>query len=147
VDLSGIDLPGFRELLENNSGDYRLINIWATWCGFCIIEFPEFVIMQRMYGGRNFQMLTISVDKPSLEDKVKAFLTEQQAAFPNYIYKGDFEQEFINAFNPNGMGVLPYTLMVAPGGKVVYRPAGLIDPLELKQVIVTELGRYFADDR
>ena len=147
VELSGIDLPGIRELLENNSSKYRLINIWATWCGPCIIEFPEFVDIQRMYGQRNFQMFTISVDKPSLEEKVKGFLSEQQAAFPNYIYKGELEQEFMDAIYPNGQVVLPYTLLVAPGGEVVYRHAGIIDPLELKQAIVNRLGRYYADDR
>jgi hypothetical protein len=38
-------------------------------------------------------------------------------------------------------------MLVAPGGEVVYRHAGIIDPLEVKQAVVKELGRYFADDR
>ena len=147
VDLMGTDLAGIKELLRNGSDKYRLINVWATWCGPCIIEFPEFVIMQRMYGQRNFEMVSISADKPSVEEKVKTFLTEHQAAFPNYIFRGDDQQAFINAIDSKWQGNLPYTMLVAPGGEVVFRHAGIIDPLEVKQAVVKELGRYFADDR
>ncbi len=147
VQLSGIDLQGVRELLENNSNKYRLINVWATWCGPCIIEFPEFVNIQRMYGQRNFEMVSLSIDKPSLEENVKSFLVEHQAAFPNYIYQGEVQEAFLNTIDSLRQVVLPHTMLVAPGGKVVYRHNGLIDPLEVKRAIVNELGRYFADDR
>jgi len=69
------------KVVKNSSGKFRLINVWATWCGPCVIEFPEFVTMQRMYGQRNFEMVSVSADKPSVNDKVKAFLSEHQAAF------------------------------------------------------------------
>jgi hypothetical protein len=103
--------------------------------------------MQRMYGQRNFEMVSVSADKPSVNDKVKAFLSEHQAAFSNYIFEGEDQQAFINAIDSRWQGNLPYTMLVAPGGEVVYRHAGIIDPLEVKQAVVKELGRYFADDR
>jgi thiol-disulfide isomerase/thioredoxin len=147
VELSGIDLAGITELLKNGSNRYRLINIWATWCGPCVIEFPEFVTMQRMYGQRNFEVVSVSADKSSVVEKVKDFLAEHQAAFPNYIYSGEDQQAFISAIDPRWQGNLPYTMLVAPGGEVVYRHDGIIDPLEVKKAIVKEIGRYFADDR
>ena len=146
VDLMETDLAGIKDLLKNGSSKYRLINVWATWCGPCVIEFPEFVTMQRMYGQRNFDVVSISVDKPSHEEKVKAFLTEHQAAFSNYLFVGDVQEAFISAINPHWQGGLPYTVLVAPGGEVVYRHTGIIDPLEVKQAVLKELGRYFADD-
>jgi len=147
VELSGIGLQGVRELLGNESDRYRLINLWATWCGPCIIEFPEFVAMQRMYGQRNFEMVSLSVDRPSLEQRVTDFLREQQAAFTNYLYMEDDQEALIRLIDPQGQGVIPHTLLVAPGGEVVYRHRGLIDPLEVKKAVVKELGRYYADDR
>jgi thiol-disulfide isomerase/thioredoxin len=147
VELSGIDLQGIRELFGNNSEKYRLINVWATWCGPCIIEFPEFVAIQRMYGQRDFEMISLSVDNSSQEEKVKNFLLEQQAAFQNYLYLGEDQEDLINEIDPNWQGVIPYTLLVAPGGEVVHRHKGIIDALELKRVIVSELGRYYADDK
>jgi thiol-disulfide isomerase/thioredoxin len=147
VELISADLAGIKEVVKNSSGKFRLINVWATWCGPCIIEFPEFVTMQRMYGQRNFEMVSVSADKPSVNDKVKAFLSEHQAAFSNYIFEGVDQEAFINAIDSRWQGNLPYTMLVTPGGEVVYRHAGIIDPLEVKQAVVKELGRYFADDR
>lgn len=146
VELEETDLEGIRALLANEGESYRLINVWATWCGPCVIEFPEFVKMQRMYGQRNFQVVSVSTDKASASPKVRAFLEKHQAAFPNYLFVGEDKESFINAFDPDWQGNLPYTLLVAPGGKVLYRHDGIIDPLEVKQAIVKELGRYFADD-
>jgi thiol-disulfide isomerase/thioredoxin len=147
VELISADLAGIKEVVSNNSGKFRLINVWATWCGPCIIEFPEFVTMQRMYGQRNFEMVSVSADKPSVNDQVNAFLSEHQAAFSNYIFEGEDQEAFINAIDSRWQGNLPYTMLVAPGGEVVYQHAGIIDPLEVKQAVVKELGRYFADDR
>jgi thiol-disulfide isomerase/thioredoxin len=147
VELSGLDLEGIMKLLKNGSGKYRLINFWATWCGPCIIEFPEFVAMQRMYGQRNFQMVSVSVDQNAAREKVESFLRENQAAFSNYLYLGEDQEALINAVDPDWQGVIPYTLLVSPEGKVVYRHAGIIDPLEVKRIVVGQLGRYYADDK
>ena len=52
----------------------------------------------------------------------------------------------MDAFDEKSTGALPCTLLVAPGGKVLYRKSGPIDPLELKRAIVGYLGRTYADD-
>jgi peroxiredoxin len=146
VKVEGIDLEGVKALVGNRSDAYRLINVWATWCGPCVIEFPEFVNMQRMYGQRNFEVVSLSTDKVSARERVQTFLEQQEAAFSNYHYTGDDPEGLINAFDPDWQGNLPYTLLVAPGGKVLYRHDGIIDPLEVRRTVIQELGRYFADD-
>lgn len=146
VELSGIGLEGVKELVENGSENYRLINVWATWCGPCVIEFPELVDIQRIYGGRDFELLTVSMDRPEKEEKVLGFLQENQAAFSNYLNISEDRDAFIEAFDPDWQGNLPFTMLIAPGGEVIYTHDGIIDPLELKKVIVGQLGRYFADD-
>jgi len=146
VTLSEIDKAGIKELLENQKEKLRLINVWATWCGPCVIEFPEFVAMQRMYGQRNFEVVSVSIDKNSQKERVFAFLDENQAAFQNYLFVSDDKNSLIDLVDSDWQGNLPYTMLVAPDGKVVFRHDGIIDPLELKQAIVGQMGRYFADD-
>lgn len=147
VTLDEVDVSGVAELLSNSGTKYRLLNIWATWCGPCIIEFPELVDMQRMYGKRDFELISLSMDRPSAADRVLDFLKEEEAAFANYHFTGTDRDALVEAVDPDWQGNLPYTLLIAPGGEVLYRHDGIIDPLEVKKVVVGQLGRYFADDK
>ena len=50
---------------------------------------------------------------------------------------------FAESLDKDWPGPVPYTLLIAPGGKVVYRKTGAIEPLELKRAIVGVLGRTY----
>jgi thiol-disulfide isomerase/thioredoxin len=143
VPLEEIDEAGVKELVKNDSDKLRLINVWATWCGPCRIEFPELVTMHRMYRGRDFELITISSDPPGRTPKVHEFLKEQEASTRNFIFADEDSYALIEAVDPDWEGALPYTLLVAPGGEVIYRHMGAIDPLEVKCKIVDYLGRTY----
>lgn len=146
VRLSKLDEEGIKGLLKNeDSGKLRLINIWATWCGPCILEFPEFIVLQRMYGARDFEFVSLSADNPEQEDKALAFLKEKQAACPNYLFSKDDKYALIEAVDPEWNGALPYSILVEPGGKAVWKHQGEVDFYELKRVIVEHemMGRYY----
>jgi thiol-disulfide isomerase/thioredoxin len=140
-----IDEEGIKDLLKNNSDKLRLINIWATWCGPCVTEFPSFVEINRMYRGRDFEFISISADDPANKEKALKFLQKQQASNKNYIYNNDDKYKMIEAVNPDWEGALPYTILVEPGGKIVYVSKGAINPAELKKMIVDNkfIGRYY----
>ena len=145
VPLETIDEAGIKELLTNKTDKLRLINIWATWCGPCVTEFPEFVIINRMYNARDFEFISISADEPSKKEKVHNFLKEKQAANKNYIFTGDNKYKLIEAVDPKWQGALPYTVLVEPGGKIVYAKQSTIDPLLMKKTIVENpyIGRVY----
>ncbi|MDB5136016.1 MAG: alkyl hydroperoxide reductase/Thiol specific antioxidant/Mal allergen, partial [Mucilaginibacter sp.] len=123
----------------------RLINVWATWCGPCTTEFPEFININRMYRRRDFEMITISADDPAKMNKALKFLQQAQASTTNYIFNTDDKYKLINAIDPKWQGALPYTLLIEPGGKIAYAKEGIIDPGELKKLIVDDkyIGRYY----
>jgi thiol-disulfide isomerase/thioredoxin len=143
VTLQSIDVNQAKQVVANTSDKLLLINFWATWCGPCIVEFPDLVDMNRMYRRRNFQFITVSLDSPDQKDKVLAFLKNQQASGTNYLFASENKYPLIEAVDKNWSGALPYSLLIAPGGKTIYRHAGPIDPLHLKKTIVTHLGRYY----
>lgn len=142
VALDDLDLDQLKTLLKNDGMNYKLINVWATWCGPCVTEFPEFVNMNRMYRNREFELITISMDEADRKPNALNFLTKKQASMKNYIFKGD-KYAFIEALDKKWEGSLPYTLFIAPGGKIVYGKPGIIDPLELKKVIAENIGRIY----
>ncbi len=144
VSLKTADEKQIQEIVRNGtSNKLRVINVWATWCGPCVVEFPELVTINRMYRGREFEMISISADAPEKKDQALAFLKKQQASFTNYIFSIDDKYKLVEAVDKEWPGSLPYTLVVEPGGKIVHRTAGPITPLELKNVIVSWLGRYY----
>ena len=146
ITVESIDEPGVKALLKNEDSDkLRLINVWATWCGPCMMEYPEFIVLQRMYGGRDFEFVSISADKPSIGDKVLKAMKEKQSAVKNYHFSQDDKYALIEAVDPNWNGALPYTILVEPNGKVVWSYQGDVDFLELKRAIVDHpmIGRYF----
>ena len=147
VEVIEKDLDGIKEILANKSSKFRLVNVWATWCGPCVIEFPEFITMQRMYGARNFEFVSISTDGLKKKDKVLEFLKEKNAATKNYLYSSEDKYPLIEAVDKNWAGALPCTILVAPGGKIVYSHQGVIDVLEVKKEIMKNIGRFFADDK
>jgi peroxiredoxin len=129
--------------LREKTDKLRLINVWATWCGPCAAEFPDLVTTHRMYRHRGFELVTISVDRSEKEADVLEFLKKREASNPSYLYGAEKLDALAEALEKGWSGALPLTLLVKPGGKVVYRHEGQIDPLELRRAIVDVLGRTY----
>ncbi|MCE6987750.1 redoxin domain-containing protein [Dyadobacter sp. CY323] len=145
VNLETIDEAGIRELIQNKSDKLRLINVWATWCGPCVTEFPDFMTMHHMYRGRDFEFISISADSPDKKPKALKFLQGKFASNKNFIFNIEDKYKLIEAVDPKWQGALPYTLLVEPGGKIVYSAQGPINPAKMKKLIVENkyVGRYY----
>jgi len=158
VILEDIDASGVAELAKNNSDRLRLINVWATWCAPCVAEFPDLVTLSQRLGTRPFEMITISMDNPKMKEQAIKFLENQQVAPPaplkrrlvkegrktlNFIYTGASTDAIIKALDTEWKGPLPFTVVIAKGGKIIYRQNGPVKPVELKNLIYDYLGGYY----
>ena len=89
---------------------------------------------------------------------VQAFLEKQHVATParlkkllaaegrgplNFLYTGASADDLIRALDPAWPGPLPHTVLIAPGGKILYRHNGQVDPEELKNEVLKHLGPYY----
>ncbi len=145
VTLDTVNLNGIATLIHNNTKKLRLVNLWATWCVPCVEEFPELVTLNRMYRDRGFELVSISTDDSAAKAKAVRFLEKQQSSSPNYIYTGDDKYKLMETIDPRWQGALPYSLLIEPGGKIVYAHQGAIDPEELRKIIFDDpyMGRIF----
>lgn len=140
VTIQTIDTSGIKEIIRNKSGKLLLINIWATWCGPCVQEFPDFVIIDRIYRSRQFEFISINADKLAGKDNVLKFLQKNEASNRNYIFGSDNNTALVESVDPAWSGALPYTILVEQGGKVIYRTQGPINMVEMRKLIVN--NRY-----
>jgi thiol-disulfide isomerase/thioredoxin len=140
VSVSPADAAALQKLCKNDSGKFRVVNFWATWCAPCIVEFPEFVTMNRMYRHRDFELVMVSLNRPDEEKPVLDFLKQKQASNRNLIFASADREKLINAFDPDWSGAVPYTVIINPEGKIIYRETGSIDSLALKRAIVKAMN-------
>jgi peroxiredoxin len=143
VALEPIDIAGVSKLAKNDSKKLLLVNLWATWCGPCVAELPELVTINRMFRGRNFQLVMISLDDVGKREEALKTLKENHVAATNFILNEDNRDSFAEALDQDWPGPVPYTLLIAPGGKIIYRKVNAIEPLELKRAIVGYLKRTY----
>ncbi len=158
VTLDDIDAAGVAALVKNDTRKYRLFNVWSTSCVPCIEEFPGLVRISRRMGLRDFELITISTDLPQDRERALAFLDKQRAALPkklkpslekenrtsnNYLYTEASMDRLIESLDPEWAGPQPHTLLVAPGGKVVFRHTGLVEEEQLLEKILQIMGRGY----
>ncbi len=158
VNLDKIDATGIAALRANPTEKYRLINVWATWCAPCVEEFPALVAISRKFDLREFELITLSMDDPKHEAKALAFLQTQGAGLTkrkqtsvdkegrrtnHYLYTGASQDALGAALDPEWPGPLPHTVLVAPGGKIVWRHNGVIDLDTTIATIVREMTPYY----
>ena len=140
VTLAPADAAALAALRKNESGKFRLVNFWATWCAPCVVEFPEFVTTHRMYRHRDFEFVSVAINRPDEEAQVLAFLKKQQASNRNLILASSERDPLMDAFDPDWPGAVPFTVLLSPEGEVLYRRLDEIDPIELRRLIVRVLN-------
>jgi peroxiredoxin len=143
VSLEKLEPASVTSLITKTEGKYRLINFWATWCGPCVAEFSALVETDKMFRNRDFDFVTVSMDDFKAQEKALNFLKKKYASNKNYIYGSEKKYDLIEAVDPKWQGALPYTVLVSPDGKIVFRQSGIINIQELRTAIVEKIGRYY----
>ncbi len=161
VTIEPIDAAQVAALARNPTKKLRLINVWATWCGPCVAEFPELAKLSRRLKRRDFEVITISLDQPKDQAKALKFLESQHAGMParikdslleekrstnNYIYSAASTDALVQSLDPAWPGPIPHTVLIAPGGQIIWRQNGPFDSVVLGRKILDQLGGFYPEE-
>jgi len=112
------DGAGRSRTLADFRGKLVLLNIWATWCTPCREEMPALDRLQAKLGGRDFEVVALSIDQQGPEIVRKFFNDVGIKTLQLYI-----DPSAQAAFKLGAVGV-PSTLLVDPRGREIGRHAG-----------------------
>lgn len=128
--IPSIDLPtlaGTRlRLPADTRGRPLLVNVWASWCGPCVVEMPELARFARQQGAAGTQVVGIALDDA---DAVRAFLAKVPVDYPIALDAPGRSDAGVRLGNVRG--VLPYTVLVDAEGRLRKRKVGPFVPGEL----------------
>jgi peroxiredoxin len=139
ISVEMISQAELAKLRTNPGHQMMLVDFWATWCGSCIVEFADLQNTLRMYGARDYSVVTISANMPDEKAGVLRFLQKQHATSRNYLFSSQDTAALQTAFDPKWDSAVPYTILLSADGKVLYKQLGSVDLLELKRTILANL--------
>lgn len=154
VTLEDLDEALAKKLHRNDSGNVRIINFWATTCGACIVEFPDLVETYRRFQNRNVDFISITLDAADRRAAAQKFLESRHAALSprtkpsqekegrtsnNYLWTGGNPDVLAEAIDSEWTGAMLHTVIIAPGGEILWRFTGKVDPFELRRQLLRGL--------
>ena len=137
VEMASAD--DLKKLRKNETDHLTLVTFWATWCGSCIVEFSDLQDTLRMYADRDFSLVTVSTNMPDEKPSVTRMLNKKHATSKNLLFNSDETADLQKAFDPTWASAVPYTVLLAPGGKVLYKTVGSVDLLKLRRTILANM--------
>lgn len=125
-----IDSQGRKITLGTYADRVLVLNFWATWCAPCREEMPVFDALQKEYGTR-LQFIGVAADPP---EKVAAFERASPMSYP-LTPKDQGAIEMSRRFG-NRLGLLPHTVVFAPGGQVLLNRIGVVKKQDIEAILI-----------
>jgi thiol-disulfide isomerase/thioredoxin len=112
-ELKSIDEGSFR--LSDFRGKVVVVNIWATWCGPCRREVPDYEKVRKEYAGRPVEFIGLTTENPrTASEKVKQFARDFKFGFRLGWADRETAQMLMN-----GRSVIPQTVVISAEGRLV----------------------------
>ncbi|WP_335996529.1 TlpA family protein disulfide reductase [Fusobacterium polymorphum] len=133
------DQYGKKHNIEEYKGKVVVINFWATWCGYCVQEMPEFEKVYKEFGSNKKDVIILGVAGPKSKenqnnvdvekDKVISFLKKKNITYPTLM------DETGKSFDDYKVRALPMTYVINKDGYLEGFVSGAITSEQLRKAV------------
>lgn len=113
-----------RELMSLDKGSFRLadfggkvvvVNLWASWCGPCRMEVPDYEKVRKEYAGRGVEFIGLTTEDPrTASERVQKFVRDY-----SFRFRLGWADRMTARTLMNGRSVIPQTLVIAVDGRII----------------------------
>ena len=117
-ELEAIDKSTFK--LADFSGKVIVVNLWATWCGPCRREIPDYEKVRKEFADRGVEFIGLTTEDPiTTRSRVEKFVRDFNFKFRIGWADGETARTLMN-----GRNVIPQTLVIGADGRVISHWSG-----------------------
>jgi thiol-disulfide isomerase/thioredoxin len=112
-ELKSIDKGSFK--LSDFTGKVVVINLWASWCGPCRAEVPDYEKVRKEFAGKPVEFIGLTTEDPRVaREKVKQFVRDFNFSFRLGWADGETARTLMN-----GRSMIPQTIVISSDGHIV----------------------------
>ena len=135
IDVTFYDSEGKAVKLSDYYGKPVVMNFWATWCGYCKKEMPDFQEVYEEYKDKvEFLFINSTDGSRETREKAETYLKEQGYTIPA------FYDEDLDAVYTYSVTSLPTTMLLDKQGRVAAYAPGLVGKEALANALDALLG-------
>lgn len=127
-------MEGNTFTLSDHQGKVVVLNFWATWCGPCRKEIPDFMELHKEMKNNGVLFAGISLDEGGWE-KVRPYANEMGINYPIMVDDGNVSRQY------GPIRAIPTTFIINKKGKVEYVAPGMLTKEKLKPILTKLANR------
>ena len=116
IDFNYENYNGGRTTLKDFAGKLVYIDVWATWCGPCIQEFPHLKTLVDEFSSKDIEFVSVSIDHKKDYEKWRQMVSEKNIGGTHLYDPEGLGSSFMKAFN---VGMIPRFMMLDKEGKII----------------------------
>lgn len=125
------DLDGQSHNLYEWHGQVIMLNFWATWCGPCQIEIPDFIDYQSRFSANGLQVISVGLDEMR---KLKNYARTIGINYPILHADPELQYTLLKQWG-NSFGILPFTVIIDRDGHLVFMQQGIFQKEAFNQIV------------
>src|SRR3990170_7409090 len=137
VDMVGAE--DLKKLRANPTDKVTLVYLWANNCALCTSQLFDLETTYRMFRKRAFNLVTINTNGPAEAPAVLSVLKKEYASSQNKQFATDDRAGLQAAWGESWNPGAPLTMVIAPGGNVLYKKEGKIDILAVRRIVLANM--------